>query len=125
MAGRGSGDVFFRPLAHHLTFGHLDSPVDDNVEVDAKFDVSVDSFTITKTVAAHVATTDIIFTGSLVCFVRHKPVTSAEDRFVSKDATHGFSVISSHFVYRTWPFRVVYRIRTIFSLLPGVTEGVR
>ena len=63
------------------TFGHLDSPVDDNVEVDAKFDVSVDSFTITKTVAAHVATTDIIFTGSLVCFVRHKPVKTLSSAF--------------------------------------------
>jgi len=125
VTGRGGWDVLSRPLAHYLTLGHLDSPVDDDVKVDTKFDVSVDSLTVTETIPAHIAPTDIILTGCLVFFIGHEPVASPKDRLISKDATHGFSVVSSYFMDGTRPLRVVHGIRTIFPLLPRVTKGVR
>jgi len=119
-----SGDVLLGPLAHHLTLRHLCSPVDDYVVVHAKLYVGVDSFTITHTVTAHVTTTNIVFTGSLVLSVWDKPVACSEDGLISKDATHGLGIISPDLMYRTRSLRIVDSIWAVLPLLPCVTESV-
>lgn len=124
MTGGCSGDVLLWPLAHNLAFGHLHSPVDDDIVVHTQLDVSVDSFTITETIATHITTTDIVLTGCLVLFVRYKPVTSSEYGLISKDAAHGLSVVGSYFMDRTRSLWVVYSIGTILPFLPRVTECV-
>lgn len=124
MAGGCSGDVLLWPLTHNLAFGHLHSPVDDDIEVDTQLDVSVDSFAITKTITAHITTTNIVLTGCLVLFVRYKPVASSKYGLISKDAAHSFSVVGSDFMDRTRSLWVVYSIGTILPFLPRVTECV-
>lgn len=99
MTGGCSGNVLFGPFTHHLTFGHLYSPVDDDVVVHTKLDVSVYSLTITETIAAHITPTNIVLACFLVVLVRDEPVTCTKDGLVLQNTTHGLCVVSSYFVH--------------------------